>query len=158
MSWLSSREYQISGKAEYKGQQILILGGVDAQEIPGGKPEVWLTLSSELLPHDLVMGGIPHAGSQHTSMESVMQSSHLILSRPLLLLPPIPPTIKPLTVWITINCGKFFKRWEYQTTLPSSWETCTCVRKWLLEPDMKQGLVQNWERNLSRLHTVTLLV
>ena len=23
---------------------------------------------------------------------------------------------KPLTVWIAINCGKFFKRWEYQTT------------------------------------------
>ena len=23
---------------------------------------------------------------------------------------------KPLTVWITINCGKFWKRWEYQTT------------------------------------------
>ena len=23
---------------------------------------------------------------------------------------------KPLTVWITINCGKFFKRWGYQTT------------------------------------------
>ena len=23
--------------------------------------------------------------------------------------------IKPLIVWITINCGKFFKRWEYQT-------------------------------------------
>ena len=23
---------------------------------------------------------------------------------------------KPLTLWITINCGKFFKRWEYQTT------------------------------------------
>ena len=23
---------------------------------------------------------------------------------------------KPLTVWITINCEKFFKRWEYQTT------------------------------------------
>ena len=22
---------------------------------------------------------------------------------------------KPLTVWITINCGKFFERWEYQT-------------------------------------------
>ena len=29
---------------------------------------------------------------------------------------------KPLTVWITKNCGKFFKRWEYQTTLPASWE------------------------------------
>ena len=23
---------------------------------------------------------------------------------------------KLLTVWITTNCGKFFKRWEYQTT------------------------------------------
>ena len=23
---------------------------------------------------------------------------------------------KPLTVWITKNCGKFFERWEYQTT------------------------------------------
>ena len=27
---------------------------------------------------------------------------------------------QPLTVWITTNCGKFFKRWEYQTTLPAS--------------------------------------
>ena len=27
---------------------------------------------------------------------------------------------KPLTVWITINCGKFLRRWEYQTTLPDS--------------------------------------
>ena len=33
-------------------------------------------------------------------------------------------TLKPLTVWITINCGKFWKRWEYQTTLPASWEIC----------------------------------
>ena len=24
----------------------------------------------------------------------------------------------PLTVWITTNCGQFFKRWEYQTILP----------------------------------------
>ena len=28
---------------------------------------------------------------------------------------------KPLTVWITINCGKFFKRREYQITWPASW-------------------------------------
>ena len=27
--------------------------------------------------------------------------------------------LKPLTVWITINCGKFLKKWEYQTTLPA---------------------------------------
>ena len=29
---------------------------------------------------------------------------------------------KPLTVWITTNWGKFFNRWEYQTTLPASWD------------------------------------
>ena len=29
-------------------------------------------------------------------------------------------TLKPLTVWIKINCGKFLKRWEYQTVLPVS--------------------------------------
>ena len=29
-------------------------------------------------------------------------------------------TLKPLTVWITINCGKFLMIWEYQTTLPAS--------------------------------------
>ena len=28
--------------------------------------------------------------------------------------------LKPLTVWMKINCGKFFSRWDYQTTLPVS--------------------------------------
>ena len=52
---------------------------------------------------------------------------------------------KPLTVWITINCGKFSKRWEYQMgipdgniTWPASWETCMQVRKQQLELDMEQ--------------------
>ena len=45
---------------------------------------------------------------------------------------------KPLTVWITINCGKFFKRREYQTTWSASWETCMQVREQQLELDMKQ--------------------
>ena len=45
---------------------------------------------------------------------------------------------KPLTVWITINCGKFWKRWEYQTTWPASWETYMQVRKHQLELDMEQ--------------------
>ena len=45
---------------------------------------------------------------------------------------------KTLTVWITINCGKFWKRWEYQTTWPASWETCMQVRKQQLELDMEQ--------------------
>ena len=45
---------------------------------------------------------------------------------------------RPLTVWITINCGKFFKWWEYQTTWPASWEICMQVRKQQLELDMEQ--------------------
>ena len=45
---------------------------------------------------------------------------------------------KPLTVWITTNCGKFFKRWEYQTTWPASWEICTQVKKQQLELDTEQ--------------------
>ena len=34
--------------------------------------------------------------------------------------------------------GKFFKRWEYQITLPASWEICMQVKKQQLEPDMEQ--------------------
>ena len=45
---------------------------------------------------------------------------------------------KALTVWITINRGKFFKRWEYQTTGPASWEIYMQVRKQQLELDMEQ--------------------
>ena len=36
------------------------------------------------------------------------------------------------------NCGKFFKRWEYQNTLPAYWETCMQVKKQQLELDMEQ--------------------
>ena len=36
-------------------------------------------------------------------------------------------TPKPLTMWITTDYGKFFKRWEYQTTWPASWEICMLV-------------------------------
>ena len=45
---------------------------------------------------------------------------------------------KPLTVWITVNCGEFWKRWEYQTTWPASWETYMEVRRQQLELDMEQ--------------------
>ena len=47
-------------------------------------------------------------------------------------------TAKPLTVWITTDWGKYFKRWEYQTTWPASWEVCMQVRKQQLELDMEQ--------------------
>ena len=41
-------------------------------------------------------------------------------------------------MWITIYCGQFFRRWEYQTTLPASWETYMQVKKQQLEPDVEQ--------------------
>ena len=43
--------------------------------------------------------------------------------------------------------GKFFKRWEYQTTWPASWEICIPVKK-----------QQNRKRLMSRLYIVTLLI
>ena len=45
---------------------------------------------------------------------------------------------KPLTDWITTNCWKFFKRWEYQTTWSASWEICMQVKKHQLELDTEQ--------------------
>ena len=45
---------------------------------------------------------------------------------------------EPLIVWITANSGKFFKRWEYQTTWPAFWEICMQVKKQQLEPDIEQ--------------------
>ena len=47
-------------------------------------------------------------------------------------------TPKPLTLWFTKNCGKFWKSWGYQTTLPASWEICMQVKKQQLELDMEQ--------------------
>ena len=45
---------------------------------------------------------------------------------------------KPLAVCITINCGKFWKKWEYQIIWPAFWEICMQIRKQQLEPDMEQ--------------------
>ena len=59
------------------------------------------------------------------------------------------------SVWMTTNCGKFFKRWECQTTLPLSWEICM-VRK---ELDMEQWT--GWKLGkeyIKRLYTVILLI
>ena len=48
-------------------------------------------------------------------------------------------TVNPhSTVRIMKNCGKLLKRWEYQTILPVSWETCMWVKKQQLEPYIEQ--------------------
>ena len=43
--------------------------------------------------------------------------------------------LEPLKLWITANCGKFWKRWEYQTTLPASYVQ---VKKLQLEPHVEK--------------------
>ena len=68
----------------------------------------------------------------HTNPSFCHQVSPKGLCRSLLTKP------KPLTVWITTNWGKFWKRWEYQTIWPASWETYIQVRKQQLELDMEQ--------------------
>ena len=59
-------------------------------------------------------------------------------------------TPKPLTVWITTDWGKFFKRWEYQATLPAFWEICMQAKKQQLELDLEKWSGSNWERSMSR--------
>ena len=46
--------------------------------------------------------------------------------------------LQSLTVWITTNCGKILKRWQYQTILTVSWKSYMQVKKQQLEPDMLQ--------------------
>ena len=67
------------------------------------------------------------AGSWRKQGNSIKASISALLTMP-----------KPLTMWITINCGQFWKRWEYQTTWPASWETYMQVRKQQLGLDMEQ--------------------
>ena len=47
---------------------------------------------------------------------------------------------KSLTVWITTNCRKFWKRWEFHTTRPACWEICMQVKKQQWELDMEQQI------------------
>ena len=70
--------------------------------------------------------------SEHTRSSEKQESSRKTFTCGLFTTP------KPLTVWITADCGKFLKRWEYQTTWSASWEICMQVKKQLLELDMKQ--------------------
>ena len=65
---------------------------------------------------------------------------------------------KPLTVWITINCGKFWERWEYQTPdLPLEKSVCRSGSNsynWT----WNNRLVANRKRSTSRLYIVTLFI
>ena len=65
--------------------------------------------------------------------------------------------LKSFTMWITIHCEKFFKRWEYQTTLPVSWETCMWVKKQKNQTWTTDRL-EIGKKSMTRLYIVTLLI
>ena len=65
---------------------------------------------------------------------------------------------KSFTVWITTNCGKFLKRWEYWTTWPASWEICVQVRKQQLELNMEQQTGSKLGKEYVKAVYCTLLI
>ena len=67
------------------------------------------------------------AGSLKKQESSIKTSTSALLTMPM-----------PFTVWITTKCGKFCKRWEYQTTLHAFWEICMQAKKQQLESDMER--------------------
>ena len=85
-----------------------------------------------MVVHSIVsiyLSGPTSVGSSKKQESSRKTSTSALLTMP-----------KPLTMWITTNCGKFFKRWECQITLPTSWEICMQVKKQQLELDMEQWI------------------
>ena len=67
---------------------------------------------------------------------------------------------KSLTALIIINCDfeKFWKRWEYQTTWPASWEICMQVKKQQLELNMEQQTGSKLWKEYVKAVCVTLLI
>ena len=90
---------------------------IPSKEIPGLIWMDWLDLLA-------VQGTLKSLLQHHSSKALILRHSAFFT--------------EPLTVWITINYGKFWKRWEYQTTWSASWEICMQVRKQQLELDMEQ--------------------
>ena len=121
------------------------------------EPKIKLPNSAESSTHSIVLawripgtaesGGLPSMGLHRVghnwsylaaaaaAVGSLKkQESSRKISTALLTMP------KPLTVWAITNCGKFLKRWEYQTTWPASWEIYMQVRKQQLELNMEQQI------------------
>ena len=108
------------------------------------------TVNFQMFKLDLEKEEEPEIKLSTSNGSSKKQESSRKISTSLLTMP------KHLTVCITN--WKILQRWEYQTTLPASWEICMKVKKQQLEPSWNNGLVPNWERSMSRLYIVTLVI
>ena len=67
-------------------------------------------------------------------------------------------TLKPVTVWVTTNCGKSFKRLKYQIALSASWEIYMQVKKQHLELDVEHQTGSKLGKEYVWLYTVTWLI
>ena len=91
------------------------------------------TVNSQTFRMDLEKAEEPETKLPTSIESSKKQESSRKASTSVLLTMP-----KPLTLWSTTNCGKFWKNWEYQTIWSACWEICMQVRKQQLELDMEQ--------------------
>ena len=131
--------FQFQRKATPKNAQTTtrlhsshILAGWCSKFSKPGFSNMW-TMNFQMFKLVLEEGEEPEIKWPTLAGSSKEQESSRKTSTPVLLTMP-----KTLTVWITTNCGKFWKRWEYQITWPASWEICMQVRKPQLELDMEQ--------------------
>ena len=80
------------------------------------------------------------------------ESSRKISTSALLTLP------KPFTMWITTNCRRFLKRWEYQTSLPASWEMYAEQEATVRTDHGKMDWFQIEKGGMSKLYIVTVII
>ena len=112
----------------------------------GDRKQLAETLYSGTLCSSLMRNRMLSSGSSKKQENSKKTSISALLTMP-----------KPLTAWITTNCGKFWKRWGIPDHL-------TCLLRNLYagqEGTVRTGhgtTVPNWERNMPRLYIVTVLI
>ena len=116
-----------------------------------GLNSTW-TVNFQMFNLDFKKAKEPEVKLRTSIGSSKKQSSRKTSTSALLTMP------KSLTVCITTNCGKFLKRWEYETTWPASWEICMQVKWQQLELDMEQQTGSKLGKSTTRLHIVTLLI
>ena len=67
-------------------------------------------------------------------------------------------TVKPLTMWVTINCGKFFQEMGIPDHLTCLLRNLYADQEATVRTRHGTALVPNWEMSMSGLFTVTMFV